>query len=226
MFRKRLVPDAHDLNTVQLFATDSGCCGEDYQKCKYTIAIDTFVDVASITITENGVAKTIAFPATVTTSGGIADAIRAALETEGYILDDDAREVDVTVNGNAVAIDIWGEAVVTKVTEADDTDHSATKKCTKQVRCTYATVVAGGAMTVSVDGGSAESLGTIAYPSNAASVKSAIEGATALSGVSDVVVTENATLSKYEVSFKFKKAEVNFTGSIMDRSACTQDFVA
>lgn len=232
MFRKRLNPDAENTNTLKLLAEDSGCCGGDYQACKYRVQVDPFVNFASITISDKGVESTISFGATITDRTLLPAAIRTALKSAGYVLDNDPgttpKDVVVTLDGTELTVDIWGEAKILSLNLANATEEAATELCSPEVRCTYTASVAVGAIAVAVDGGAEEDLGspTTYTTGQAATVKTDLLASTALGDAENVTVTEDTVADEFLITFTFKKAEVAFNGTLAARSGCTQDFKA
>lgn len=230
MFRKKLVPDAHAANTLQLLAGDSGCCGQDaYQLCKYTVTVDPFVSFSAIVVEEDGVQTTISLGSTVAVLADVPDAIRAAMKANAFLLDDnpkgEPKDVVIVENGTEVTIDIWSDVEVIQLTEGASTARAATQKCTPEPNCLFSGNFAGDALTASVDGAAAESLGSHAYPGEEAAIQAALEGSTQLSGVTEVTVTDNTTLGVYTITFRFKKSEVALAGVTFAREDCKQDYI-
>lgn len=232
MFRKRLNPDADTNNTLRLLAEDSGCCGGNYTACKYRVQVDPFVNVASITISEGGVEQTISLGGTITDYTLIPAAVRTALKSVGYVLDDEPgsvpKDCTVALDGTEVTIDIWGEAKVISLNQADATELTATELCTEQANCLYTVEVPVGAIAFTVDGGAAEDLGspTTYTTGQADTVKTDIEGSTGLATAETVTVTEDTVAGTFTISFRFKKAIVAFEGVTATRTLCRQDYTA
>lgn len=232
MFRKRLVPGADADNTLVLLAEDSGCCGGDYTECKYRVQVDPFVNFASITIEDKGVETTISLGGTITDYTLLPAAIRAALKSAGYVVDDTPgstpKDVTVSLDGTELTVDIWGEAKVLSLNLANATEEAATALCAKQVQCSYEVTVPYGAINVSVDGAAEEGLGTPTtyVAGDAADIKTDIEASTALGDATGVTVTEDTVNDTYTITFGFKKADIAFDGVYATRTNCHQDFVA
>jgi hypothetical protein len=227
MFRKRLVEGASSTNTLQIMTSESGCCGDAQTICKYRIVIDPWVSMASITITKDGEDVIVPLTPAVTDIDLLADGIRAALATEGYILDEDVLDVVITTDGTERTVDIWGEAIIVAVTSSASVVDTATPLCLKQVQCEYTVEVPLGIIAISVDGSADEATnaGGAYETGEAALLKSEIEGSTLLADAQSVTVTENETDETFTVTFRFQRAEVELGGVMATRSNCTQDFV-
>jgi hypothetical protein len=230
MFRKRLVPDASDLNTLVVYASDSGCCPDTLTKCKYRVVVDPYTNFASITVLIDGEEVTIDFPASVTDKTLLPAAIRTALETVGFVSDDSPKgapkDVVVATDGTEVTIDIWGEAVILSLTTAADVAHEATEMCEKYVRCLHSVTIPFAATSIIVDGGAPESLngGDPYATGEAATVKADIEASTYLELAESVTVTENVADEEFDITFYFSNAAVSIGGVATTKTNCKQDF--
>lgn len=230
MFRKRLNPDADANNTLVLQAENSGCCGGDYATCKYSVIVDPFVNFASITFLDKGVEKTVSFGETITDYTLLPAAIRTALKSAGFLLDNTPgsapKDVTVSLDGTELTVEIWGEAEVTSLNLANATEEAAVKHCNPYADCLYTVEVPVGAIAVAVDGGAEEDLGspTTYTTGQAATVKTDIEGSTALAAATLVTVTEDTVADTFLISFRFEKAEVAFNGELAARTGCRQNF--
>lgn len=232
MFRKRLNINASDTNTLQLMQTESGCCGEALPICKYRVVVDPFVDLASITVEIDSEEVNIPFPAPVDDLADLPAAIATALESVGYIMDDepkrDPKNVVIATDGTERTIDIWGEAVIINLISSAPVTDTATTLCAKSIRCAYSVVVPLGVIDLVVDGGASEELnsGDPYATGSAATLKADIEGSTYLENAEQVTVTENVADEEFTITFYFAKAEVKIGGVMATRSGCKADFVA
>lgn len=229
MFRKKLVSGANAGNTMQIMKAESGCCGDAADVCKYRIVVDPFVDLASITIEENGVEVNIPFAATVTDLADLPAAIATALATYDYISDGQPTvhpvDVEIVTDGTERTIDIWSEAVIVNLISSAPVTDVATALCAPYVRCFFSVVVPYGAIAVSVDGGADEALANSPYAAGAAAaIKTDILASTALGAAEQVTVTENTVDDEYTITFYFTKAEIEIGGVMATRTRCRPDY--
>lgn len=226
MFRKRLVEGASSTNTLQIMTSESGCCGDAQTICKYRIIIDPWVSMASITITKDGEDVVVPLTPAVTDITLLADGIRAALATEGYILDEDVLDVVITTDGTERTLDIYGEAVIVEVTSNASVVDTATAMCESYVDCLYTATVPVGVLTISVDGAEAEELnGGDAYGTGeAATLVTDIEGSTQLGDATAVAVTEDTDLETFTITLRYPRAEIAFGDTVATRSDCHKEW--
>lgn len=229
MFRKIQPTGQNANNTLKILKTESGCCGSTgvLKKCQYDVTISSFANVASFTIDDEGTTKTIAFDATITDYTKIKDAVIAKARENGYILDEDPLDIQVTESGGDVTIKIWGEMKVTKFTNASASDSAMTEKCTVKLVSDYETTYAGSTNPVLVVDGSASTV-TGAFANNgtgAAALETAL--ATALSGEQSVTCTYDVTIPAIRIKIVTDSGQsIKFDNKQLQESNVTKLYTA
>jgi hypothetical protein len=223
MFRKLLNTDASATNTLEVFKSESGCCGSttSLAKCQYTSASMTWADVVtnggldSITVSDEGTTTVLAFPSPITVVADLKDAIIAAAKTIGYVLDDNP--LDVVVTGTTtVVVDIYGELKVTTSTDGT-ASYAYTEKCTTKVISDYTGSF--GSLSVnpviSVDGTTATVTGTFTIDaSGATALQAAI--ASAITGEQSVSVVYDAVDDTLDVTITYDNGtDFIFDGKVL-----------
>ncbi len=218
------------LNTLKLYTTATGCCGDTITQCKYVANVPTANTVSAIVVKDRaGVNKTLTFPAAVTTVKAIKDAIVLEANEEGY--EDDGKVlpgVDVRTVSTNKRITLVGELELVSVTHSGGSA-SATKTCTKVGKCSFEAEWGGGASKVlTVDGVNA-TLGDLTFATaSAANVKSALEGAANWPSGAVATVVKNTDTSLFEISIA---NVISDTSIILDgirfavQSDCVPDYV-
>lgn len=229
MFRKIEPTDQNANNSLNVFKSESGCCGstDNLKKCLYEVAIASFANVASFTIDDEGTEKEIAFDASITDSAKIKDAVIAKAKANGYVLDDDPLDIQVSESGGSVTIKVWGELKITKFTNAASTDYAVTEKCSKKVVSDYDLAYTGGTDPVlSVDGTTSTVSGTFANSAaGATSLQTAL--ANALSGEQSITVTHDASVPTLKIKVVYDNAtELKLANKQFTESNVTRIFVA
>lgn len=213
MFRKLLNPDQSQSSILEMLKSDSGCCGSSNNlvKCQYTSASITWADVVtnggivSITVNDEGVAKVITLASPVTSVADLKQSIIDAFATIGYVMDEEPLDIKVT-GTTTVVVDIWGELVVTSMTDGTAT-YNFTQKCTKKVISDYKASYgefSGNDIVLSVDGSTDTLNGPFAISgAGATALQSAIESS--MTGEQSVDVTHNAVDGTLDVTIVYDK---------------------
>lgn len=195
MLRPISVPDQNANNALRRYADDDVCCNEYPDACQYDVTIPTAATVNNIKFkrTPGGATETVV----ITSSGSddVRDAIRSALQGEGYENDGDAvTDVSYVEESTDTIYSITGSLIIVSITHTTSTEVAAVEKCTRVGICDFYTEIPGGTVNEFGVDGVVEDLGSLTLVGNtAANVVSAIEGATEWPSGYTVAVTETAT---------------------------------
>lgn len=192
--------DQNANNTLRFVRTEIGLPADsttDLMKCQYSTTVATFASLDSATIqVDGGTATQVSFPGGAqTTAAGVKDQIIALAEAQGFLLDDDPRDVAVTLNGADLQIECYGELVFVSFHDGG-TSYTSTQKCNTSAVADYITTYAGSTNPVlTVDGTSATVTGTFSNDSTgAANLETALQGEALLSGYTALTAVYNTTL--------------------------------
>jgi len=227
MYREKLNTGANAGNTLDHFATESGCCpGSDNVICQHQAVVSSFSNLTGIVITYAGADITVPFSGTISDHTLLADEINTAIKSLGFTPDLDPRDVEVTESAGDVTINVWGEAVIKEYTGAGG-PHAATPLCNTQAILDYATTSQGGSNLTLVEDGTATNL---AGPytldaSGASSLQTDI--AAAITGEQAVVCVYDANLDTILVTITHNTGKTfTLEGKTMPGENARQIFVA
>lgn len=225
MIKKKYNPDALVANTLHLTETDSGCCGEALEVCKYVGNIATLTALVSITLVnakKGGGNVTYTLPA-YTTITELKTILTNAIAMYGYdVSDTDAIRIKKQTD-NSYNVEFIGEASFVSYVNGSGS-HAFTKTCDKVLICEYKLILGDGTAVPFVYEGVTTDLGTITYPSTTtASLDTAITAAATTA--KSVVVTADAASESYVVVIKdYNNKSIKGAGHTAMKCCCVPDY--
>jgi len=170
-----------------------------YMNCQYSTTVTNFPTntVTGFNYTKEGVAGVVTFASAQTTVSGVKSAILDSLQGIGVLLDDDPRDISVSLNGTDLQIEIYGELVIDSFIDNSAATYAATAKCnTKSVADYTSSFGALTAATLIVDGVTSGTTYTATNDAGGATaLQTALQGDALLTGYQSLTVSYNATLN-------------------------------
>ena len=240
MLRKNSVPDQNADNLFKTTRGELGCCADDAVECQNTASYTQANSVSAITLTEKGVATTIAL----SIGGGasaatVKDALEDALYANGYYEDDNVDFPGVTVidQGTTLEVILTGDIVPVSLTASGGTA-TFTAACAKTGKCDFAVTgfTAGAGSELHINGAT-ESIGDITPgTTSAGTVQTSVEDALDNQSISydSVTVTTtgsggsqtyNITIAGAPTQSTFYLVGASAVKFYLERSNCVQIFV-